>query len=205
MKVAVPFFAFFFFCGLCFGQQNEDASERLLPPKAILKSNPFAVFQGPMKWSSEYRMTFEHVLRSRKSYVLSASYLGRSVMDNIFNNDIFVKKYQGFRGQAMLRFYLSKKYYSPRGFYVGPHASFSYLEKRESYNLYLHKEYLSYANVNFIAGYQTIIGKTLTFEIYGGLGVKQNTRLQRDSSNGNDNSQNTNIKFSFGSSVGFVL
>lgn len=190
-------------------QEVKKQEKIKLPPHRLIKTNPFVAIQGPIPKSAEYRLAFEQILGSRKSFVVSGSYLDHSLLDEIQNvfsgDDTLSLNYIGFRGQLMLRFYRTKDTYSPEGFFVGPHVSFSYLEKTATYSHYSYHEYLSYANANLLMGYQGIIDNFMVLEIFFGIGAKQNTKIYHDSIKGYRVDHPYGVKFTLGTSIGIVL
>ena len=190
-----------------FGQEWEEDENSGLPPRTILKSNPFAALKGPIPLSAEYRLGIEQVLGFHHSFVVSVSYLNQSALDLVTKVRSPQTNYRGFRAQLMYRIYTNKKTYSPSGFFIGPHASLSYMEVNEKIvgSPLRNKEYITYPNVNMLAGYQLIGGDFLALEIFTGIGIVRHIYGIRNSSGGYFNVDKYLPQFILGSGIGIVL
>lgn len=191
-------------CSVSFAQ---DDKEHDLPPHRLLKTNPFAILSGPIPLTAEYRLGFEQVIRSHRSLSIAFSYLNQSPIDWFTKIRSPQSTLSGFRGQMMYRWYLSKESYSPEGFYLGPHVSYSYLDVSEKQANTPQKrlEFLNYMSANALAGYQILLGDAISLEIFSGLGVNRRIIHFRNSSLSDINVDRYGFQFTFGSNLGIVF
>lgn len=132
--------------------------------------------------TSEYRLTAEITTGRKQSDQVSIAYLGKNVFYGAFeklskqsSSDIL--KVSGWRFQYAHKFYLvNRRHYSPYGFYVAPHFSYSNARiawglQRYYYNTYFDVRHL---NANILIGVQ--VGKMgrLTMDVCAGAGYKMN-------------------------------
>jgi hypothetical protein len=169
-----------FICLISFLISNAYAQEEEF--KYTIKTNPLAALGGPI-WliivpiTGEYKLLFEAATTQKQSIQIGASYLGPSLLINLDkltasdSLEISGINTNGFRGQAMYKFFLSRDLSAPEGFYVGPHFSYALAtivnkDNKED------KVKASKMNINGILGYQLITQGGFTFDIYTGLGFK---------------------------------
>ncbi len=185
--------------------QDEKAHD--LPPRRLLKTNPFAILSGPIPLTAEYRIGFEQVVRSHRSFSVAFSYLNQSPIDWFTKIRSPQTMVSGFRGQMMYRWYLSKASYAPDGFYLGPHVSYSYLDVSEKQASIPQKrlEFLNYMSANALAGYQVLLGDAVSLEIFTGVGINRRIIHLRNSSLADINVDRYGFQFTFGSNLGIVF
>ncbi len=171
------------------GQVNRDReiekpdSPVLLHDQWVIKTNPASIPLGVFfPIASEYRLGLEYAHGLKQSSQLSMSYLTKSVLYDLLDDpnnptntdDLLIR---GIRVMATYRYFFkatTEGPYAPRGWYIGPQASFARLKVTDSYlnsfNTFI--EGTSYFVTGNI-GYQLNIG-----ELYGdafvGLGYKNN-------------------------------
>ncbi|MFN6946465.1 MAG: hypothetical protein ACK4ND_16070, partial [Cytophagaceae bacterium] len=159
-----------------------------IPKQNIIKTSPLAMIQGPIIFTSEYRLAIERVLSRKISGQMGVSYLGKS---NLFSIDAAIRSVSpqatninvttmGYRVQAALKYYLLKE--APYGLYFAPHLSYSYAE----FFLRSHSHEVvkaHYKNLNFLFGYQFFIKKKIAFDMFAGYGVKENVFEMVDRTN----------------------
>jgi hypothetical protein len=79
MKKSFFLFAFLGIIALTgFAQEQEKPD---LPPRHLIKTNPFAILSGPIPLTAEFRLGYEHVIAPHRSYLFCASYLNQSPID----------------------------------------------------------------------------------------------------------------------------
>ena len=146
----------------------------------VIKSNPAAIIWGVIPFTAEYRYLEELTVGLRQSTQFGVSYLGKSIVLKILEDSL--RKYRnyhfmvhGFRLQVAHRFYLSKKYFSPRGYYVSPQISYATARFTTSYynqyNMYVQGTHF---NLNILGGYQAFLSKRLILDMFAGIGYKKN-------------------------------
>ena len=190
--------------------------------KQILKTNPLPILWGNIVGTAEYRLLYEMPVSLRQTLMFGISYLGKgpfftslfSLSDTSTNLQIHNQIMQlaneatinGFRIQIMEKFYLTQKHLAPRGFYIGPHLSYSTAKITfPSIDLYENDTYL---NWNIFLGGQTIINQ-VALDFFMGLGYKHNfyevyyNKQKEDS--GNIPSLTGNIKLSLGFNIGYAF
>ena len=201
-------FFFFAFLGIIastgFAQEQEKSD---LPPRHIIKTNPFAILSGPIPLTAEFRLGYEHVIAPHRSYLFCASYLNQSPIDWLTKIRSPQTIESGFRGQMMYRWYLSKKSYAPDGFFVGPHISYSYLQVSEQLadKPIKQLEFLNYMSANLLSGYQVLIVHVFSIELFSGLGVNRRISRFRNSTRANIDVDRYGFQFTFGSNLGIAF
>jgi len=179
----ISFFIILF--STCYSQDSEnnyDAGE--FKSDNILKTNPLAIIWGTIPYTAEYRLVLESFTAPKQSLQLGASYLGKSFIlriiekqdTNMYDLDLIVK---GFRFQFAYKYYFNREK-QDFGFYSGPLFSYSMAKFTNVY--YKNSdEYIraTYINYNIIAGYQTKIMDTFTFDIFTGLGYRDNYWIEK--------------------------
>ncbi len=193
--------------------------------KSLLKTNPTTILAGPMTifndsggvfpFTSEYKLLYEVPIAPKQSLQIGVSYLTKNIFllaagtdTGRTARDIRNISIAGFRIQGMFRYYLGKENLSPKGFYVGPHASYAYtkLGIKSAPGYYLH--FVNW-NINAILGYQLVIRQKVGLDFFTGLGYRNNT-LEENAPNTskvvNRNEFLTGrLKISFGFSFGVAL
>ena len=158
-----------------FAQEEKDF-------RFTVKTNPLAAMGGPMWFiivpiTGEYRVLFEAATVKKQSVQVGVSYLGPSLLINLDkisasdSSEISGIKTNGFRGQIMYKFFLSRDLSAPEGFYAGPHFSYAtatIVNKDDEAD----KVKASKININAVLGYQLITEGGFTLDIYTGLGYR---------------------------------
>lgn len=161
--------------------------------RPILKSNPLPLLWGSIPLTSEWRIMGEIATSRYQASQIGVSYLDKSPVFKLFENNIPNQPgqpkflVQGFRFQAGHKFYISKFLeknfgvvnshdYAPYGFYIGPHFSYSTAKLTTKYYNSFDVYYkCTHVNLNILAGYQSEIFDEIVFDIFTGFGYKQNT------------------------------
>lgn len=169
--------------------------------RTIVKTNPAALFIGVMPVvTSEYRLLLEFPSAPLQSSQIGFSYLGKSPFIRIIENDTLKKNpnayylrmyITGFRFQASYRFFLNKwlhtvglsykPVYSPRGFYISPHFSYSTAKITykfaNQYDIYFQ---VNQFNVNLLGGCQFTMFRKIAVDMFAGIGYKKNEWLEHE-------------------------
>jgi hypothetical protein len=149
----------------------------------IIKTNPTAILWGPILCTAEYRIMVEVPSSKNQSMQIGISYLGKSPVWAIMENqkktgvrqDFIVS---GLRVQVANKFYLvKKKYGSPFGFYIAPQVSYSNAHIAIGKSRAYRKAYydITQFTANVLAGFQVGRGKRFTADVFAGIGYKKNT------------------------------
>lgn len=200
--------------------------EKIQP--SLLKTNLGAIGWGPISippddtttfatpLTSEYKLMYEMCFAPNQSAVLGVSYLGKHVLFLMASNDtsqlskeiknIFIG---GYRVQGMYRIYFNPSTkQAPRGFYMGPHASYSYCKVNLKTDPDYYIKMINW-NINALLGYQIVIGNAVSLEMFGGLGYKNNTMSVHNPGKQIENYTYGKVlphtKFSLGFSFGIAL
>lgn len=193
-----------------------------------LKSNPLAVLVGPILGTSEYRLAVEAVANNRISYQISGSYLSKSILFSLFQNDSTNAplasdfKFPGYRLQGEARLYILKfqkeksikENVVPSGLYTAVNVSYSFAELGRKAQAYPVVEYAHF-NANWLLGMQVIAGQGIGADVFFGVGYKQNTitnvdyRLRRTILNPTENGFSSyyvsNLRVNLGLNLTFGL
>jgi hypothetical protein len=181
-RLLLLFFPLIFFGGKGWAQ---DSLRTLLikdRQRQILKTNLLPILWGPVFFTSEYRLVGEAATAPWQSVMLGLSYLGKSPFANTLlavangKNGMQLAKntsISGFRVQGMYRFYLTRPWKAPQGFYIGPHASYAYAKASMLGN---NSQYIKlvYSNINLLAGLQCVLFRCIAIDGFAGLGYRSN-------------------------------
>ena len=136
---------------------------------------------GSMIFTSEFRYLKEVATAPKQSLLYGFSLLTKNpIVDSIIAGSggpyypvVWIK---GFRLQFMYKMYFSKKMDAPIGWYTGPYYSYS-TAKYSMRNLQNKGIYIQGTqwNVNWVAGLQKLLGKHICYDIFAGIGYKENT------------------------------
>jgi hypothetical protein len=147
----------------------------------VVKTNPFVLLWGSMLFTSEFRYMKEVATAPKQSLQFSFSYLGKSpLVDTIIANTggpyypvVWIK---GFRMQFMYKMYFSRANDAPLGWYTGPYYSYA-TAKYSMRNLQLKGTYIQGTqwHTSWVIGRQKLLGDHLAYDVFLGLGYKQNT------------------------------
>ncbi len=171
--------------------------EARMGQKRVLKTNPLPILWGNVILTSEYRLVGEAPVAPRQSIMCGLSYLDKgpffdivwqaigagldSAQQALWNQLGKYARYNGYRIQGMYRFYLTRSHLAPRGFYAGPHVSFSVAKL--SWEDAQYKSFWTrykYFNVNLVSGVQGIIANAVAVDFFIGVGYKYNTEETHD-------------------------
>jgi len=177
----------------------------------LLKTSPLAILQGPILFTSEYRIAYEYSFIKNISMQLSGSYLGKSPMLYIVesvSNPPFKFTVTGFRFMVEWKYYFNKELFDK--FYIGPQYSYSYAKITDKYSSTFN-DYIKavYTNYSLKIGYQFILDN-VCIDIYYGLGYRDNQWIEHINQNSTmlDNEDfelyKGNLKVILGFNVGFV-
>lgn len=166
---------------------NESTSIKKLyiPQPIIIKTNPFAVLWGSIPFTAEYRIMAEIPMSKRQSSQIGISYLNKSLLWLSFEkkahipND-YILLINGYRIQIAHKIYIGKRNKSaPFGFYLSPAFSFSNAHIAIGLDRYYKHAYFDFRhfNANLIMGTQIGRSKSLTMDLFFGLGYKKNKVL----------------------------
>ncbi|WMJ73430.1 hypothetical protein RCC89_09680 [Cytophagaceae bacterium ABcell3] len=157
--------------------RQNDFSNFKRPKHNAIKTSPLAMIQGPIIFTSEYRLSIEKAVGKQLSAQMGLSYLGPS---NLLSLDEFIlaetgqhvnTETNGFRLQATFKYFLSDEVMD--GFYIGPHFSYSYAEFTERSNpqtaIRMH-----YRNAVFMGGWQKPFAKFLVIDFFTAIGGRNN-------------------------------
>ncbi len=143
-----------------------------------IKTNPFAMLQGPIMYTSEYRLGFEKPVSLTSAIQVSASWLGKAFYENFIEaaadvNDILL--INGYRFQAEYKYYLKSirhRWMPFNGLYMAINGSYSQAKITTS-DYKIHDEYISaiYEYIALKNGYQYCYGR-YTFDFFYGLGIR---------------------------------
>ena len=199
----------------CHAQQQDElqgfqgfSSPPPVKNEGILKFSPIAIFDGQIAYTGELRVTYEQKIAKRQSITIGASYdfpnfillalsnaftTGRGGRGGGHTGGISGFSIEGGRVTLGYRYYPLKKLEGLKGFFVGPYISYDAVnirQKSASYNY----EIVNYANANGITGYQLVTKHHFSFEIFGGLGYKNNFVLHYNQEANNVNQFSLRIK-----------
>lgn len=187
----------------------------------LLKSNPLAVFWGPIPFTGEYRLLTEITTGRTRSVQFGISYLGKSLAWKIAETSLKVPpsdqfKVNGWRVQVAYRLYLiSRRRYAPFGFYVSPMVSYSNAHIALGLKSYYRNAYFDFRhfNSNIVIGVQMGRNTDITMDIFAGAGYKKNTvyfhindsRVVPYDTKDFGEFYNSSLKLIFGINFGFAL
>ncbi len=181
----------------------------------IIKSNPLPLLWGPGWFTSEFRLVYEKPVNLNQSFLIGASYLGRSPFFIILQNPNSTTKItlRGFRFQLAYKFYLIDE--APEGFYIAPYFSYSDAYILEKYQPIYSSDYIkqTYMNINAIAGYQIIGYSGFAVDFYGGIGYKNNEWIEKTSAGSTNITSDftmfdgpiTHVKVILGFNIGYAF
>lgn len=175
-----------------FSQDQFSKIDSFPRPISLLKTNPFPVLSGPILLTSEYRLLYETPITHDQSITAGMSYLNKNLIITIFSpidsafNQIWKSLIiRGFRGQLIYKYFLynsevPKKKYGPLGVYIGSSLSYSSVKISEEfanrrYNYYMK---ISYFNINALFGFQYILFRNISIDLFAGLGYKNNIVIE---------------------------
>lgn len=160
--------------------QDIEKDEKAFPKKAILKTNPFALFASSIPLAAEYRLALEKVMSNKFSIQVSGAYLGKGPLIVLAETlDTIPASYQlkGYRIQFEIKYYLNDPFSemkAPNGFYLAPVYSYSHAKLTNRY-LNSQNKYLAF-NYTFYClklGFQKTFNN-LAFDFFVGAGYREN-------------------------------
>lgn len=148
----------------------------------VIKTSPTAfLWGGVFPMTAEYRLMVEMPSARKQTEQLGISLLGKSILlkaiEKAAGYQSLLYKVKGWRLQYAHKFFLiGKKKYAPYGFYAAPMVSFTNAKISRGLNRYYKNVYydVKHFNMNIILGVQGGGNKRLTFDLYFGLGYKNN-------------------------------
>ncbi|MFW6227278.1 MAG: hypothetical protein ACOC31_04165 [Bacteroidota bacterium] len=145
----------------------------------MIKTNPLTVLWGAVPYSSEYRVTFESNTRMSEYLNIGVAYLGRNIilLDGYSPiQNLSALRFNGYKVHFNYRWKISRSRNLPEGLYLGPHISYAYMKitnrQLQNRNEYAFIEHLHAA---MLVGYQAKLFDIFYFDIFAGLGYKNNT------------------------------
>jgi hypothetical protein len=214
--------------GQSFNNTNDEQQKHTEKKTFYLKTNPLAVLVGPIPLTAEYRIAVEAVANNRVSYQVSGSYLNKSLLFSLLQNDSANApvgsdfKFPGYRLQGEARFYfvkfqqekIKKENVVPSGFYSAINVSYSFAKLGRKAQAYPVLEFANF-NINWLFGGQIIAGESIGADLFLGIGYKQNSltnvdyRLRRTNlsleENGFQGYYGSNLRVSLGMNLTFGL
>lgn len=174
----------------------------------VVKTNLLPIAWGPIPFTGEYRLVGEAVTGAKQSGQLALSYLGPSGLINLSSvEDTAGNKVgiviSGYRIQGTYKFYLTKDD-APKGFYVGPHISYARAKLYEKGNPdnYIKADFF---NLVGMMGYQAISSGGFAFDLFTGVGYKNNSYSVSGSLNSEKFETKNNTKLYFGFNMGIAF
>ena len=232
MKKIASYILFFFSVCDVFSQRTNDSLKIKLkaiqPYHVVLKTNPLNMLVGCIPFTSEYKVQNEYTILPHQSVQFGISYLGKGLLlkmaENAANrrpkNKSEINYYaKGFNIQYAHRFYLNNKknessnQYAPFGFYCGPMISFA-RAKIGIKNNTLSNNYIMASNIQicWMGGYQNSLSDRFIFDVYLGMGYKNNQLTEYNSRRGRKTLPikdvpfyGNNFKLILGVSLGFAF
>jgi hypothetical protein len=182
----------------CCAQQADElqgfqgfAAPKPMKNEGALKFSPFPIFDGQIDFTGELRVTYERKIAKRQTITIGASYdypnfillaIGRSLgggggrrggggygRGGAFNSFSI----EGGRITFGYRYYPLKKQQGLKGLFVGPYLSYNAVNIRDK-SASADYEVVNYFDASAITGYQLVLKNHFSFEIFGGLGYKNN-------------------------------
>lgn len=155
------------------------------PQPVLLKTNPLAIFWGPIPFTAEYRLVTEFTTGRKQCSQIGISYLNTSPAWKIVEKAAKIPdKYhliiKGWRIQVAHKFYLvNRKKYAPFGFYISPNISYSNAHISVGLQRYYRQNYFDFRhfNADLLAGFQIGKNSRITLDVFAGIGYKKNTVL----------------------------
>ena len=197
-SAALP--ALLLLAGAARGQAGRPVADSLAPPAAprarvprnVLKINPLGLIHGQMPFTTETRLGYERVLGRHTSLMGSASYLGSNYVFSFVGSFALsaaissaitlsghptvvwsetTLRSHGSRYQVQLRRYLGAGP-APEGFYLAPHYSFTKVDYTVRFDDFDYQVGLTTTNRNYnlLVGYQNVLGRHFTVDVFTGLG-----------------------------------
>ncbi len=213
------------FVNKTYGQDKGFTSDTLqeVPYRGqVIKTNPLALLWSQIPLTGEFRLMYEQKQSTITSSLVSLSYIFKSpitsyIISNInsnSNNPNIQLSINGLRLQGMQRFYIFPNLFPraeqrPEGIYLAPHFSINSTSDN------FPGEFVSYnfINANILGGLQFFVGP-IAFDIYAGLGYRDNFRRTDSRRNTHITQQNItqqmnalpmlppNLKINFSTNIG---
>lgn len=176
------------------GQSEPESDSLALKPvrspspqrvRSLTKTNPFAVFWGPIPLTSEFKILQEWTTHPYQSVQVGFSLLRKSPIVSLFedtltgSNDHYVIR--GWRFQLAKRYYMHGTGLAPQGIYISP--SFSYSTAKISTELALRSGYFlkaTHYNASLLTGAQIVVFDTFCFDMFTGLGIQDKIWTEHD-------------------------
>jgi hypothetical protein len=182
-----------------------------------IKTNPLAALGGPF-WvvvipiTGEYKVLFEAAVSEKSSIQIGASYIGPSILlnlDELTDSDEGISgiSTNGFRGQGMFKYFISRDLSAPEGFYLGPHVSYATATLKSKDNTD-DRIKATKVNLNAVIGYQLITSGGFALDIYTGMGFVSRKWDLSTTESGFDSDvfkNRTSVTIPFGLSFGYAF
>ncbi len=199
-----------------------NLKDKIFDAPMILKTSPTAFLGGGIfPFTAEYRLMLEMTTARNQSDQVGISLLGKSILWKLYEKaynytSTEVYKISGWRIQYAHKFYLlSRRGHAPSGFYFGP--LISYANAHLAVGLSRHYAHTYYEfhdlNANLVFGVQAAHRNRTSFDLYFGLGYKNNTlyyhattyRYAQIDSKDLGKVYNTHINAIFGINLGYAF
>jgi hypothetical protein len=166
-----------------YGQVDSDTgfvgfkAPKLAYKSSAIKIGTIPLLVGEIPYCGEIRITYEHSIASNQSLLLGVSYDFPSITLLIasmqMGSGIGGFSWRGGRVMLGYRWYPLKDAKAPQGFYAGPLLSGNFLNIKDKQNAATY-ETMDYLNASMVTGYQVLAHNGFTFDIFGGLGYRDN-------------------------------
>jgi hypothetical protein len=211
-------------------QTQTPLAEAPARPKNIIKFAPLGLIHGSMPFTVESRLSYERVLGRRSSVAAGASYLGTNYAFSLIGSFALSAaissaftlsghpaivwtqtsiRSQGARYQLQYKYYFGVKSRAPEGWYLSPHFSYTtvdYTFRVKDLDAQVNAKTKN-RNYNLLVGYQKVLGRHFTFDVFSGLGYRDNTTrfFDDDGTYLNTFPRGTSLKLSSGLNLGWAF
>ena len=152
----------------------------------VIKFSPIPLLVGQIPYCGELRLTYERLITHNTSFSIGGSYNFPSVIFAIASrgSGVNINQFSFRGGRAILgfRYYPLKRKKAPAGLFFGPYISYNFVRVKEKKGNGSYLD-LNYFNASAITGYQFNFGKSIYFEVFGGIGYRKNFTREFDSRN----------------------
>ncbi len=162
----------------------QQLKSKIFDAPIVIKTSPTAfLWGGIFPYTAEYRVLVEVTTGRTQTEQIGISVLGKSLLYKMIeqaNNisSIGKAKVSGWKIQYAHKFYLiGRRKHAPTGFFFGPLIQYTNARVADGLARYYSQTYYDFHNfnANVMIGVQGAYKRRVTFEVYGGLGYKQNT------------------------------
>ena len=162
----------------------------------VIKFSPIPLLVGQIPYCGELRLTYERLITHNTSISIGGSYNFPSVIFAIASRssggNLNQFSFRGGRAILGFRYYPLKKKKAPAGLFFGPYISYNFVRIKEKKGNGSYID-LNYFNASAITGYQFSFGKSIYFEVFGGIGYRKNFTREFDSRNGSRTTYDSDV------------